>query len=60
MNRFNYVKNMTVDELAEFIVNKARAIEMSRNAIRSIGADPDSWETWKDVIKKHLLEEMKK
>ena len=59
MNVFNYVKNMTVDELAEFIVIKAMTIEAARNEIRLAGGDPDRWIVWTEVIKKKLLEEMK-
>lgn len=59
MNVFNYVKNMTVDELAMFIVKKAMTIEAARNEIRLAGGDLDRWHVWVEVIKKNLLEEMK-
>ena len=59
MNVFNYVKNMTVDELAAFIVKKAMMIEAARNEIRLSGGDTDRWLVWVDVMKKKLLEELK-
>lgn len=58
MTRFDLIKHFTVDELADYIIYRARAIEAARNGIREVGGDPDRWDIWKSVIKAKLLEEI--
>ena len=59
MKRFNYVKQMSIEELSEYIVREAMTIELARKGISSVGVDPDRWDLWVEVEKKKLMEEMK-